>query len=84
MKYWKKCMNKPFLSIIVPIYNMEYYLKKCIDSIIVQSYKNFEIILVDNNSTEQATFDMIKEYESKYDNFKSIRLECPFNYSYIN
>ena len=59
--------------------------KRCIDSIFSKStYKNFEIILVDNNSVEKATFDMINEYEKKYDNFKCIRLECEFNYSYIN
>ena len=60
-------------------------LRKCIDSIYEKSsYKNFEIILVDNNSVEEKTFDMIKEYGDKYDNFRSIRLECEFNYSYIN
>ena len=47
--------------------------RRCIDSIYEKaSYKNFEIILVDNNSEEEETFNMIREYESKYDNFKCI------------
>ena len=77
--------DNELVSIIIPMKDKASMTRKCIDSIYSKStYKNFEIILVDNNSTEQATFDMIKEYEAKYDNFKSIRLECPFNYAYIN
>lgn len=38
------------ISVIVPIYNVERYINKCIDSIIHQSYKNLEIILVDDGS----------------------------------
>lgn len=73
------------ISIIIPIKDKAKITKRCIDSIYEKStYKNFEIILVDNNSEEKETFDMIKNYEEKYENFKSIRLECEFNYSYIN
>ena len=73
------------ISIIIPMKDKADITKRCIDSIFSKStYKNFEIILVDNNSVEKATFDMINEYEKKYDNFKCIRLECEFNYSYIN
>ena len=43
-------MNLPLLSVIVPIYNVEEYLPECIESIINQSYKNLEIILVDDGS----------------------------------
>ncbi|MFI3229147.1 MAG: glycosyltransferase, partial [Bacillota bacterium] len=43
-------MNKPILSVIVPIYNTEKFLKACIDSILKQSYKNLEIILVNDCS----------------------------------
>lgn len=42
------------ISVIVPIYNVENYLKECIDSIIYQSYKNLEIILVDDGSTDNS------------------------------
>ena len=42
------------ISVIVPIYNVERYINKCIDSIIHQSYKNLEIILVDDGSPDKA------------------------------
>jgi len=77
--------NNPLISIIIPIKDKAKMTRRCIDSIYNKStYKNFEIILVDNNSCEEETFKMIEEYKNKYDNFKSIRLECEFNYSYIN
>ena len=76
--------NNPLISIIIPIKDKAKMTKRCIDSIYEKAtYKNFEIILVDNNSEEQETFDMIESYKQK-DNFKVLRLECEFNYSYIN
>lgn len=44
--------NKPLISIIVPVYNVEKYLEKCVHSIVKQSYENLEIILVDDGSTD--------------------------------
>lgn len=43
------------ISIIVPIYNVEKYVEKCIHSLINQSYKNIEIILVDDGSNDGST-----------------------------
>ena len=81
----KYANNNELVSIIIPIKDKSSITRRCIDSIYEKStYKNFEIILIDNNSNEKETFKMIEEYEKKYDNFKSIRLECEFNYSYIN
>ena len=42
------------ISIIVPVYNVESYLKKCLESIINQTYKNIEIILIDDGSTDSS------------------------------
>ena len=52
------------LSIIVPIYNASEYLEQCIESILRQSYKNIELLLVDNNSTDNS-FSICKEYANK-------------------
>ena len=53
------------VSIVVPIYNSEKYLKKCIDSIINQTYANIEIILINDGSTDNSAY--ICEYYSKKD-----------------
>lgn len=42
------------ISVIVPVYNVEQYLEKCVDSIINQTYKNLEIILIDDGSTDSS------------------------------
>ena len=47
-------MKKDLISVIVPTYNVEKYLDKCIDSIVNQSYKNLEIILVDDGSSDKS------------------------------
>ena len=76
--------KEPKISIIIPTKDKSEVLKTCINSIYNKTnYSNYEIIVIDNNSNEDSTFKLLKEYE-KRDNFKSYRLECPFNYSYIN
>ena len=52
------------VSIIVPVYNIESYLPKCVDSILVQTYKDFEIILVDDGSTDTSG-QIFDEYAAK-------------------
>ena len=49
------------VSILMPIYNVEKYLRECIDSILIQTYTNFELILVDDGSTDNCG-KIIDEY----------------------
>lgn len=54
-------------SFIVPVYNTEKYLKKCLDSLVNQTYKNFEIIVVNDGSTDKSS-NIISKYQKKYKN----------------
>ena len=62
----KNLYSRPLISIIVATYNSEKFLEKCLQSIIDQSYQNFEIIIVDNKSTDK-TLGIIKKYEKFID-----------------
>ena len=60
------------LSVIVPIYNGESYISKCLDSISRQSYKNLEIICVDDGSTDNS-LAICEKYINKDTRFKIIK-----------
>ena len=76
---------EPKISIIIPTKDKSNVLDKCLKSIIEKTnYKNYEIIVIDNNSIENKTFDLMEKYKKKYEYFNYYRLECEFNYSYIN
>lgn len=62
------------ISVIVPVYNVENYLCKCVDSIINQTYNNLEIILVDDGSTDGSA-SICDEYVLKDSRVKVIHKE---------
>ena len=56
----------PSISLLIPVYNIgRKFLSECIDSILNQTYQNFELILVDDCSTKEETIETLKEYEKK-------------------
>lgn len=80
-----KVKDHPLVSILIPNYNHKDLLKGCIESLMnVNTYSNMEIVIVENNSTEQEIFDYYKELEETYSNVKVIYYEGDFNYSKIN
>ena len=64
-------VKKPLISVIVPIYKVEKYLQKCIDSILSQTYENLEIILVDDGSPDSCGI-ICDEYEKNDSRIKVI------------
>lgn len=56
--------NKPLVSVIVPIYDVEKWLPRCLDSILAQTFTNFELILVDDGSPDNS-LQICKEYKKK-------------------
>lgn len=64
-------MDQPLISVIVPIYNTEKYLERCVQSILKQTYTNLEIILVDDGSRDRCGI-MCDEYEGQDKRIKVI------------
>lgn len=60
-------MEKPLISVIIPVYNTETYLDKCVRSVLMQDYDNFELILVDDGSTDSSSqiMDDLAEQDSR-------------------
>lgn len=79
---WKE---EPLVSIIIPNKDHAEDLKLCLDSIFEKSdYRNFEVVIVENNSTEPETFACYKELEAGHENVRVVYYEGGFNYSKIN
>ena len=53
------------ISVIIPVYNAEKYLRETLDSVIKQSYNNWEILLIENGSKDKSP-EIIREYEAQY------------------
>jgi len=64
MKLWGKTKPKPLVSIIIPVYNVEDYLRESLDGIVNQAYKNLEILCIDDGSTDSSP-EILAEYASR-------------------
>lgn len=62
---------EPKVSVIIPVYNVEKYLRECLDSVVNQTLKEIEIICVDDGSTD-SSLDILKEYATKDNRFTII------------
>ena len=67
-------MGKELISVIVPVYNAEKYLQKCLDSILEQTYQNLEIIIINDGSTDNSG-QICQEYEKQDDRIIYIEKE---------
>jgi len=77
--------KEPLVSIIIPTKDYADITEKCLESIYKKTtYKNYEIILMNNNSSKKETFDLFDKYKKKYKNFRVIDANYEFNYSRIN
>ena len=78
-------IGNPKVSIIIPNKDQKEVLEKCINSIYAKTkYANFEVLIVENNSTDSATFEYYKEIEKEHENLKVLYYKGGFNFSKIN
>ncbi len=61
--------NSKKVSVIIPVYNDEKYLRQCVDSVLAQTYSDLEIILVDDGSTDH-TPEICEKYREKYNQIR--------------
>ena len=67
-------MTDKKLSIVIPVYNTEKYLRRCLDSVVNQTYNNLEVIIV-NDASKGNCKEIVDEYINKYDIFKYVEHE---------
>ena len=64
------------VSVIIPVFNVERYLKQCLNSILNQTLKDIEIICVDDGSTDKS-LDILREYENKDNRITILSIPSP-------
>ena len=57
-------MDQPLVSVVIPVFNAERYIRECLDSVIGSTLKEIEIICIDDGSTDNS-LTIVKEYEKK-------------------
>ena len=79
--YWQRISNNyymesytPKISVIVPVYNVEKYLSRCIDSILAQTFTDFELLLIDDGSKDKSG-EICDEYANKDNHVKVFHKE---------
>ena len=68
-------MNKKRVSIIIPVYNLEKYIGRCVGSLLKQTYTNYEILLIDNGSLDKSKSIIDKLAKENIDIVKHITLK---------
>ena len=77
--------KEPKVSIIIPTKDLAEVTEACLKSIYTKTtYRNFEVIVVNNRSEEEKTFKLFEQYKKKYQNFRVVDADMEFNYSKIN
>lgn len=66
-------MNKELISIIIPVFNVSNYLKVCLDSVLAQTYENYECLLIDDGSTDDSE-EICQNYSMLDKRFKTIKI----------
>lgn len=67
-------MNLPLVSLIIPVYNVQDYLRKCLNSVAAQTYQNLEVIIVNDGSPDNS-LEIILQYTAKYPHFHCYTIE---------
>lgn len=84
-RLWYEIDGDPLVSILIPNYEHKAELKTCLESIYEKTtYKNFEVIIIENNSKSPEIFEYYEEIRKKWDNLKVVTWDSYFNFSAIN
>ena len=67
-------MDRPLVSVLMPVYNAERYLRAAVDSVLAQSYPRFELVMVDDGSTD-ASWRIVQDYAERDARVKALRNE---------